>query len=272
MRWLLLMLLILAGIYPWLKGWLALQKTSLVHALSWTMAAWLCWAAAAADPENIGGAIHFLALCLTACAGVAVLGARRPHVAAWNFVVAGLLAVMALPLLENLVLGSRPIGAVRVGFLTATLLVVLGNFVPTCFAPAALLGVLGCAGQMAALLAGDDVPEIVTLGSYLAIALVPWVGWACWVCRRQPHSELERRWLNFRNSFGAMWSLRVREQFNHAAEHAGWPMALTWGGAEAKHAAGQFGGVDAEMTAGFQALIKRFADGEGAASESKPPA
>ena len=48
-----------------------------------------------------------------------------PHVAAWNFVIVGLLAVMVLPLLENLLLGSRPIGPVRIGFLAVTLLVTL---------------------------------------------------------------------------------------------------------------------------------------------------
>jgi hypothetical protein len=256
MHWLFL-LLMLAGTYPWLKAWLAVRKSSLVHALAWTMAAWLGWILVFAGPE--GESFRCLALCLTACAGVAVLGARRPHVAAWNFVVAGLLAVMALPLLENLVLGSRPIGEVRIIFLAGTLLIVLGNFVPTCFVVAAILAVLGCAGQMSVLLSGDDVPAVFSPGSQFALALVPWAGWACWALRRRPHTELERRWLDFRDCFGAMWSLRVREQFNRAAEHAGWPVLLTWSGLTPKPSTVP-SNVDAEMAADFQALIKRFAD------------
>jgi len=35
------------------------------------------------------------------CAGVAVLGARRPGMTAWNFVVAGLLAVLLLPVARD---------------------------------------------------------------------------------------------------------------------------------------------------------------------------
>jgi hypothetical protein len=261
MRWLLL-LLMLAGVYPWIKGWLAVKNSSLAHALAWTVAAWLCWAGAFINVDE-AGAMRYLSLCLTACAGVAVLGARRPHVAAWNFVVAGLLAVMALPLLENLVLGSRPIGAVRIIFLGATLLVVLVNFVPTSFGPAAILALLGCAAQMWALLAGDDFPVAVILGSHLAMALVPWIGWMCWMLRRRPRTELERRWLGFRDCFGAMWGLRVREQFNHAAEHAAWPVTLTWHGIAAKTVEGPSTANEAEMAADFQALIKRFSNADG---------
>jgi hypothetical protein len=40
--------------------------------------------------------LRYLALCLTGCVGVAVLGARRPGVGAWDFVLLGLLAVLLL--------------------------------------------------------------------------------------------------------------------------------------------------------------------------------
>jgi hypothetical protein len=262
MRWL-LPLLILAGFYPWIRAWLAVKKTSLAHALAWTCLAWLSWTVAEVArlqgplPELLP--IRYLALCLTACAGVAVLGARRPHVGAWNFVVAGLLAVLALPLLENLALGSRPIGPVRIGFLAATLLVVFGNYAATCLWPAALLAGLGCGGEMWLLLAGDDTPWAVTLGFPLAIGLVPWVGWVFWVLRRQPATELDRRWLDFRDRFGTLWSLRIREQFNHAAEHAGWPVILTWSGISPRKVDPSRNWDEGEILADFQALIKRFA-------------
>ena len=253
----LLLPLIVVGLYPWLRAWIAVRKTSLNHALAWACSAWVVCGLMLSDPDA-GVPYRYLALCLIACAGVAVLGARRPHVGAWNFVVAGLLAVMALPLLENLVLGDRPIGPVRVIFLSTTLIVVLGNYLPTCFWPAALLAGVGCAGEMGAVLSGQDMPEAVKLGSPLAIALVPWVGWACWVLRRRATGELERRWQDFRDLFGVMWSVRVREQFNHAAEHAGWPVLLTWKGIAPRNAGSLAHLLEMEMLAVFHAVIKRF--------------
>ena len=53
----------------------------------WAGGAWAAWVATTWAP---GPLATYLALCLSACAGVAVLGARRPGVTAWNFVVAGL--------------------------------------------------------------------------------------------------------------------------------------------------------------------------------------
>ena len=58
--------------------------------------------ATAAWPGSRVAALGYTALSLTGCAGVAVLGARRPGVGPWNFVLLGLLAVMLLPLAEGL--------------------------------------------------------------------------------------------------------------------------------------------------------------------------
>jgi hypothetical protein len=252
-------LVMVASFYPWIRAWLAVGKSSLAHALAWTCAAWIGCTLLLGDPE-VGVPGRYLALSLIACAGVAVLGARRPHVAAWNFVVAGQLAVLALPLLENLVLSEHSLGPVRLIFLAATLLVVLCNYLPTSFGPAAFLASLACAGEMWTLLAGMDTPRAVTLCSPMGLALVPWAGWACWIWRRQPRCELGSRWLSFRDCFGVMWSLRVREQFNHAAEHAGWPVLLAWNGVVPRNLNEQPKTSETEMLADFQALIKRFSD------------
>src|SRR5205823_3045479 len=89
---------------------------------------------------------RYLALCLTGAAGVAVLGARRPHAGAWNLVVLGLLAIMLLPLGEHLVVGTPPLDGLRAFFLAATLTVGILNYVPTAVAiPALLLGCLSAA-------------------------------------------------------------------------------------------------------------------------------
>src|SRR5262249_23872442 len=100
-------LVFLSGAYPLWRAWLANRNTSLLHAVTWAGAAWVAWGGMILVGMETGPSIDlrpgtYLALCLTGCAGVAVLGARRPGVGAWNFVLFGLLAVMLLPLAERL--------------------------------------------------------------------------------------------------------------------------------------------------------------------------
>src|ERR1700756_5554100 len=91
--------LLLSGFYPLYRAWRGAAGTTLRHSVVWAFLAWGGWCAAALLDGS--PALGYLALCLTACAGVAVLGARRPGVGAWDFVVLGLLAVLLLPLAES---------------------------------------------------------------------------------------------------------------------------------------------------------------------------
>src|SRR5918912_1565719 len=103
-------LLLVTGLYPLVRAWLANRRWSLLQAVHWALLAWAAWGMALAGTGRwappAAAAATYLALCLTGCAGVAVLGARRPGVAAWNFVVLGLLAVLLLPVAEGVVTGS----------------------------------------------------------------------------------------------------------------------------------------------------------------------
>src|SRR6516225_7885921 len=104
------LLVYVTGAYPLVSGWRCLRQTSLSHAYAWTCVAWLVWAAVLALAPNavspVVSAGRYLGLCLIGCAGVAVLGARRPGVGAWNFVVLGLLAVLLLAWAEEFLIGS----------------------------------------------------------------------------------------------------------------------------------------------------------------------
>ncbi len=114
-----MLLAIIVGFYPFYRAWRANRHTSLTHAVCWATTAWLAWGQALANGPAAPSGLDFwryLALCLTGAAGVAVLGARRPHVGAWNVVVVGLLAVFLLPLAEQYFLGSAPANALRVFF------------------------------------------------------------------------------------------------------------------------------------------------------------
>jgi hypothetical protein len=225
-------LFLLGGLYPWYRAWRANRLTALSHALLWALAAWLAWALAI-GLEWPGG--RYLALCLTACAGVAVLGARRPGVVAWNFVVAGLLAVLlrpaALTLLTGLLWSSGEEGqGLRLDGAALTILgVALGvpllNYLPTRLGPAAAALGLGCALE-AASLAGE--PAWLGVGDGL-VAATPWLALGALGWGQRPTDEVTRLWRGFRDRFGLLWALRMREQFHRAARNAGCPAELGWG-------------------------------------------
>src|SRR5260221_8135366 len=92
--------LVAFGVAPLLTAWWAnganwsYRPTALCHALAWATLAWLAWLWSAtegvADATYNSAEAAYISLALTGCAGVAVLGARRPGAAAWNAVVAGL--------------------------------------------------------------------------------------------------------------------------------------------------------------------------------------
>src|ERR1017187_10383750 len=115
----LLAILIVSGAVPIGRAIWANRGTSLLHALVWAMIAWLMWGVAFLCDDLEGAAVQpvrYCALCLTGCAGVAVLGARRPHVFAWNFVVLCLFAVMGWPLVETQIIGTKTFDGLRIVF------------------------------------------------------------------------------------------------------------------------------------------------------------
>ena len=69
-------------------------------------------------------------------------------------------------------------------------------------------------------------------------------------------SAFDALWLDFRDRFGVVWGQRTREQFNRAAAHEGWPVALHWDGLVVEE--GKTPPDAAELVAKLQALLKRF--------------
>jgi hypothetical protein len=257
--------LIVAGLLPLILAWRSHRASSLAHALVWAIVAWLSWglaflvgAGAGVDPWRYG------ALCLTGCAGVAVLGARRPHVFAWNFVALGLFAVMILPLAETLVIGTHPVDALRIFFMAATIAVGILNYLPTRLAPAALLLATACTGATVLLFAPAWLPgEAAGMSVAGLLTAVPWVAWSCLRRRRMELGATDRLWLEFRDAWGLMWGQRVREQFNRAAENAGWPVTLTWSGL--RGSGGEPSVDEAKHLETLRAILQRFV-----ASDQRP--
>jgi len=132
-------LLMLAGAFPLLVAWQANRAMTLRPSLAWAGAAWMVWVLAAGLESAF---LRYLALALTCCAGVAVLGARRPIVGPWNLVVAGLLAVLLLPAAQGW--GTPRLETAHLVFLSLTLAVPVLNYLPTRFGSGILLAAAGC--------------------------------------------------------------------------------------------------------------------------------
>lgn len=248
----------LTGVYPLLAAWRGNRRTSLVQAVQWAMMAWAAWGASLAAtlwPGPLDVTARYVALSLTGCAGVAVLGARRPGVTAWNFVVVGLLAVLLLPLLEGLEHLSPP----RVFFLGATVAVGLLNYLPTRLAPAVLLLALGCANELLILLEYEMATEMLWACRFF-LAISPWIALARAKAGARSRSEFDRLWLGFRDRFGLVWGQRLREQFNRSARHTGWPVHLGWRGLRRLPGTERELSLEEqkELVATLRALLKRF--------------
>jgi hypothetical protein len=263
MGWLAWLILVSDGV-PFWRAWRANQRTSLLHAVHWGMLAWAAWTAALLIPllwpASPAVLPRYLAAVLTGCAVVAVLGARRPGVGAWNFVVAGLLAVLLLPLAEGM--GRLRLDWPALVLLVGTVLVGLLNYLPTRLAPAALLIAAGWAVEVLDL--GTAEGEPAAFGQSLAIgrlllALGPWLGLALLTWAPQPPGEFDRLWLDFRDRFGLVWGQRLREQFNRAAANASRPVVLRWRGLRRLPGAPPLDpAVGEEIVAALRALLKRF--------------
>lgn len=263
MIYLLCWLVWLSGAYPLGIALWANRASSLLHAVCWAAAAWLAWGAligmAALRPEAVPPAARYVALTLTGCAGVAVLGARRPGTAAWDFVVLGLLAVLMLPLGESWLAGEGlTLSAFRLVFLAATVAVGLLNYLPTRLAAGAVLLALACGLEI--MLLGPTREAILheTAVHWLCLVLAPWAAWAG-LRRPTPTAEFDRLWLDFRDRFGLVWGQRLREQFNRSAAHAGWSVVLRWQGLRLLPGTALPSLEEqAEMVATLRVLRKRF--------------
>jgi hypothetical protein len=247
-------LLLLTGTYPLTKALRANRTTTLWQPLVWALMAWLAWISVAwVRGYQLGGGERLAAygaLCLTSCAGIAVLGARRPGAAAWNFVVVALLAVLLLPLLKGM--GEPQLEPVQEIFLAVTLLVPVLNYLPTRLGLGAVFTAAGCGWEMMRLWGWTALPWL----SLFLLALAPWTAWMAVALRRSTLAEVDRLWLAYRDRFGFVWGQRMREQFNRSAHHAGWPVELRWSGLRVT-AAGP-SPDPATLAATLRAILKRF--------------
>ena len=207
----------------------ALAVGELAIALQWTT-----------DPGPTSH-VRYLAAVATLCPSMAVLGCKRPQNRGWQFIVLSLLVILIVPSIEALL--QRPGGplrlhAARQWFLAVLIVVGLLNGLPTRQGWSSLLS---AAGQVTLLIGhlplvavawrtgGVSTPAQGLVGLGLWVAALVLLGWDL-PRRKHVASPLDRLWLEFRDLFGVVWSLRVAERVNAASQMYCWGVRLEWSG------------------------------------------
>ena len=218
-----LILLIASDIVPLARAIWANRRTTLLHALTWAVAAWAAWLWLAITGIWTAG---YVAVCLTACAGVAVLGARRPGVGAWNMVVAGLLAVLMIPLVQEFLTGNSWLRSeVWFSFVIIVLAVGICNYLNSRVNLGVVFAIPVCGFAIQARTDHPYFSEFLLLVLSLA-GISPWLAWAGFFMRKPPADPLSQLLQAFRDRFGLVWELRLKEQFKQAAKHRGLSLEL----------------------------------------------
>ena len=204
--------------------------------------------------------LRFVAISLSFCPLVSLIGAKRPQHVAWNFVVASLWAIVALPAGEAFFLHpGRPVemGDARGWFLWILILLGPINFVPTRHWPAALLlagGQFLALSEYLPLVRRNLFPQAAFVGFALATTAIL-VAWA----RRRSKlgiSPYDRLWLDFGDTFGLFWSLRVQERINAAAQQYDWPIELSWSGFRDKTNHAPLAAIDPAIEPALRTTLK----------------
>jgi hypothetical protein len=270
---------LLSGFAVLLSGRRAIWQTTLVAVWWWTLLALIVWSGvelAAAlwgedSREGLLGPLRWATITLSFCPAVALLGAKRPQQKAWNFVVVSLWAVVALPAAENFFLhrGQKlEMGDARGWFLWIFIFLGPINFVPTRHWLASLMlaaGQIVAFSSSLALLHWPMVPKPELVGLLLAGAALV-VAWLSSRRASDAASSYDRLWLDFRDTFGLLWGLRVQERVNATARQNGWDLELTWSGFRHRASVEPLAEIDpaieSMLRTTFRGLLRRFVSSE----------
>lgn len=188
-------------------------------------------------PNGVAGWIEplrFFAAVATFCPNISLLGAKRPQDGMWNFIVLSLWGVLSLPAAESFFIQNGQaleVDDLRAWFLWVLIVGGVVNLLPMRLWLYALLF-----GTAQVLLFSHYLPlfpfALPASSPVIAVALIAAAQIAASrsLRKRRDKSHLDRLWLDFRDLFGALWSLRVIERVNAASELNHWGKTLTWSG------------------------------------------
>ncbi len=189
--------------------------------------------------------LRFVALTSTFCPMMALWGARRPQNREWKYIVGCLWLVLALPAAWGFLwqAGRFRLEGIWAFFLLGLIGLGACNHLLTRYWPSSLAYAAAQLVLVAPYLPGPggSLPSgqgagtglLALMGQLgLAAALALAHGVAARHRRPPPHdpNPLNRLWFAFRDTFGAVWALRVAQRTNAAATMYNWKIELRWDG------------------------------------------
>jgi hypothetical protein len=266
-------------------GGVLARGTTAVPAAGWTVAACLAvawefaWRAVSAAPDPAtAAAVRLGVTALSVCPIISLLGAKRPQHGVWQFIVASLGVVLALPAATALLVrpGDPPDVLLAERLLVlAVVLVAWLNYLGTRRGWAATLITGGHllyvrdivpfpVGRPGSVTIDAVAAAVVAIGAGLAVARA--LGRAAGGRASAGHpagaagslrAEVEPAFLAVRETFGAAWALRIVERFNAVAATRGWPCRLAFGGVVQDV---EDADIRAAATRTLGAILRRFVD------------
>lgn len=279
--------------WPLRRAWSSARGTALRPAVAWMMFAIaldvIAQVHALSEPDLASGRPAtghwvYLASLATLAALLSVLNARRPGNGAWSVLMSLLVLVFLIPWLESggLARSVEPLRRLRLDgpwdlFYVGLAIAGVTNFLPTRYGPAAVLLGVGFALETLALTGTTYPPRLrARLWSLVPLCQAGSIWLAYSLCHRRTSSRepVEVLWSQFRDHWGVVWALRVRDRFNREAALRGWGYRLGWEGLDDARApadsvaCGSEGLVQPETTiqgdpyTTLRGLLRRFADAE----------
>ncbi|MFO0871806.1 MAG: hypothetical protein U0935_23020 [Pirellulales bacterium] len=225
-------------VYAW--GWTCLAAVAVGGVELWVVLGMTTSGAAEAAPSWLGPT-RYAAACLLFCPLMSVLGSKRPHEQAWQWIVLSLWGILVLPAVEFLLVrrgATLEIHGVRSWFLLGLIFLTATHGIGTRGFPAG--GLLALAqtlllrhhlpGLARWLEAEHHQPLSDSAITHVAVLLlIATLSWLLTLPRWHRHAPPQDRvWLDFRDAFGTLWALRIRERFNDAASAGSWDLRLAW--------------------------------------------
>ena len=256
-----------------LAGFRAVRGTTLRAPMGWGLLSvlWLSAVEAAASTMDLGRwevPLRFSAAVSTFGPIMAILGAKRPQDRGWQIIVFSLWILLQIPCAQWLLFRTGPalqLFPAWIWFLAVLIAISSLNYLPTRYGWASVLFTVG---QL--VLLSDHLPISATW-----FARSPLVGMACITLsalvvlvqsklrRGKRLTSADRVWLDFRDSYGLLWAVRLAARVNAAADMLGWDMRLRWRGLAAR----QGGEIMDDETAvavhkNMRTLLRRFVSNE----------
>lgn len=179
---------------------------------------------------------RFAAAITTMAPALALLGAKRPQVGPWQFIVVTLLVVLAMPSLQWWLLDVGQLQEIHPSRLL--LLAVLGglglvNYLPTCYWLSAVCVTAAQAAALAPHLFRQPAKLPPGAWPLVALILIDLALLLAFLVRRADRiafGPVDRAWIDFRNAYGLLWAVRVANRVNATAVLQRSCLRLAWSG------------------------------------------